>query len=54
MIETVLKVCKSKTRFCIAAELTSDNEFIKTKSIEEWKKEKIDMNKKPVIFLLMA
>jgi 16S rRNA (cytidine1402-2'-O)-methyltransferase len=54
IIEAILKVCKSKTRLCIAAELTSDNEFIKTKSIEEWKKDKIDMHKKPVIFLLMA
>jgi 16S rRNA (cytidine1402-2'-O)-methyltransferase len=39
---------------CIAAELTSATEFIKTKSIADWKKEKIDLHKKPVIFLLMA
>jgi 16S rRNA (cytidine1402-2'-O)-methyltransferase len=54
MIETLLQNCHASTRLCIAAELTSVNEFIKTKSIEEWKKEKIDLHKKPVIFLLMG
>jgi 16S rRNA (cytidine1402-2'-O)-methyltransferase len=54
LIETVLKSCKPATRFCIAAELTSVNEFIKTKTIADWKKEKTDFHKKPVIFLLQG
>ena len=54
IIEAILKVCKPGTQLCIAAELTSTKEFIKTKSIEEWRKEKIDMHKRPVIFLLLA
>ena len=54
LIEAVLKVCKPGTQFCIAAELTSNNELIKTKTIEEWKKEKINLHKKPAIFLMMA
>ena len=52
MIETLLKICKPATRLCIAAELTSVNEYIKTKTIADWKKEKTDFHKKPVIFLL--
>jgi hypothetical protein len=28
------------------------DEFIKTKSVADWRKEKIDLHKKPVIFLL--
>jgi len=54
MIETLLKICKSTTKLCIAAELTGLNEFIKTKTIAEWQKEKTDFHKKPVIFLLQA
>lgn len=54
LIDTVLKTCKTQTRFCIAAELTSAAEFIKTKTIAEWKKEKTGFHKKPVIFLLQA
>ena len=52
LLETILKTCKPSTQLCIAAELTSKNEFIKTKSITEWKKESIDLHKKPVIFCL--
>ena len=54
LIETLLKTCKPSTKLCIAAELTGPNEFIKTKTIAEWKKEKTDFHKKPVIFLLYA
>ena len=52
LIEAILKTCKSSTRFCIASELTSANEYIKTKKVAEWQKEKTDFHKKPVIFLL--
>ncbi len=52
LIETILKTCKPSTRLCIASELTSANEYIKTKKIAEWQKEKTDFHKKPVIFLL--
>jgi 16S rRNA (cytidine1402-2'-O)-methyltransferase len=54
LIETLLKTCKPSTRLCIAAELTGTNEFVKTKRIAEWQKEKTDFHKKPVIFLLLA
>jgi 16S rRNA (cytidine1402-2'-O)-methyltransferase len=54
LMETILKNCRPATQLCIAAELTSKNELIKTKSIAEWKNEKIDLHKKPVIFLLLA
>lgn len=54
LIETVLKTCKPTTKFCIAAELTGPNEFVKTKTVAEWKQEKTDFHKKPVIFLLNA
>ncbi len=54
IIETLLKTCKPTTKLCIAAELTGANEFVKTKTIAEWQKEKNDFHKKPVIFLLQA
>ncbi|HMI78593.1 MAG TPA: SAM-dependent methyltransferase [Ferruginibacter sp.] len=54
LIETLLKICRPSTKLCIAAELTSPTEFIKTKTIADWRKEKPDFHKKPVIFLLHA
>ncbi len=54
LLETLLKICKPATRLCIAAELTSEREYIKTRTIANWKKEKTDFHKKPVIFLLQG
>ena len=54
LIETILKNCKAATKFCIAAKLTGINEYVKTKTIAEWRKEKTDFHKKPVIFLLQG
>ena len=54
LIENLLKICKPSTRLCIAAELTSDKEYIKNKTIANWNREKPNLHKKPVIFLLHA
>ncbi len=54
LLEILLKTCKPSTQLCIACDLTSKNEYIKTRSIEEWKKDKIDLHKKPVIFCLLS
>jgi 16S rRNA (cytidine1402-2'-O)-methyltransferase len=39
---------------CIGVDLTGKNEWIKTKRIADWKKEKVDIHKRPAIFLLLA
>jgi 16S rRNA (cytidine1402-2'-O)-methyltransferase len=54
LIETILQHGKPSTRLCIASEITSTEEWIKTKSLADWKKEKIDLHKKPVIYLLQG
>lgn len=54
LMETLLKTCKPDTKICIAAELTGTNEYVKTKTVADWKKEKTGLHKKPVIFLLQA
>jgi 16S rRNA (cytidine1402-2'-O)-methyltransferase len=54
LLETILQHAQASTLLCIASEITSATEFIKTKTIAEWKKEKIDLHKKPVIFLMQA
>ena len=54
MMEAILHDCKPGTRLCIAAELTSADQLIKTKSISEWRKQPPELNKKAAIFLLLA
>lgn len=54
LIEALLKNCNSLTRLCIAVDITGKKEWIKSKSIAEWRKEKIDIHKRPAIFLLYS
>lgn len=54
MISAVLQNAKPSTLFCIAAQLTASDEWVKTKTISEWKTQKPDFQKKPVIFLLQG
>lgn len=54
LFQDILKVCKSFTLFCIAADITSADEWIKTMPVGEWKKSAPDLPKRPVIFLLYA
>lgn len=54
LAETILKNCNPSTRLCIAADITGEKEWIKTKTIAEWQKGKIDLHKRPAIFLLLA
>ncbi len=52
ILEEVLKSCAPQTRLCIACNLTGEDEFVKTLTIADWKKQIPDLHKKPTIFLL--
>ncbi|MDX1285082.1 MAG: SAM-dependent methyltransferase, partial [Draconibacterium sp.] len=52
LIADVLKTCSPLTHFCIAANITGENEFIQTKTIQQWKGRTPDLHKQPVIFLM--
>ena len=54
LLEAIIKTCKSETRLCIAVNITGKEEKIRTKTIEDWRKQTPDINKKPAIFLLQA
>jgi 16S rRNA (cytidine1402-2'-O)-methyltransferase len=54
LLDSLLKACKPATKICIASQLTSTAEYVKTRTVADWKKEKTDLHKKPVIFLLYA
>jgi 16S rRNA (cytidine1402-2'-O)-methyltransferase len=55
MMDSVVRVCHPETFICVAASLTSpDLESIQTKPIREWRKNKPDLHKKPVMFVLYS
>ena len=53
MIETILNALNPKTKLCIAAGITCAEEYIKTRTVAEWKKEKVpELGKIPAIFVI--
>lgn len=52
MLEEILNVCRSHTKLCIAADLTCEGEYVKTKTLKDWKGKLPDLSKIPCIFLL--
>jgi 16S rRNA (cytidine1402-2'-O)-methyltransferase len=54
LLESLLKHCRPATRLCIAVDLTAETEWIKTKTIAEWKKNTPGIHKRPAIFCLLS
>lgn len=54
LFEALLQHCHPNTKLCIAMELTSTQESIKTQTITNWKKNAPELHKKLVVFLLGA
>lgn len=54
LLEEMLRILNSQTLLSIACDITTENEYIKVMSIQDWKKEKPDINKRPTIFLIYA
>lgn len=52
MMEDVLKACRPQTKLCIAANITCEGEYIKTRTVKEWKGKLPDLTKVPCIFLI--
>ncbi len=52
MLEDLIKTLSGDTNLCIACDLTLNTEYIKTLSINEWKKNRINIDKKPAIFII--
>ena len=53
-VSVLLDVLKPETKLCIACDITLKTEYIKTKKVKEWKSTKIDINKRPAIFLIQS
>ena len=52
LLETLSSLLKPKSLVCVAADLTLDTEYIKTLPAKMWKHEKVDLHKRPVVFLI--
>lgn len=52
LLEDLIQTLHPETHLCIATDITLPTEFIKTKKIAAWKKETIDLHKRPTIFII--
>ena len=49
----ILRTCRPQTRLCVAAGLTCAEEFIRTRTVQEWKKHPLpDLSKIPAIWVI--
>ncbi|WDF68784.1 SAM-dependent methyltransferase [Sphingobacterium oryzagri] len=54
LFDELLKLCKAETKICVACQLTAADELVQTRPVNAWKGNKIDLHKKPTIFLMFA
>jgi 16S rRNA (cytidine1402-2'-O)-methyltransferase len=52
LMEDLLQLLQPSTLLCVACDITLPTEFMKTKAINEWKKEKADLHNRPCIFII--
>lgn len=53
-LDELLKQCQGNTKLCIAVNVSAEDSYIKTKTINEWKQQKPELPKAPAVFLLLA
>jgi 16S rRNA (cytidine1402-2'-O)-methyltransferase len=52
LLSDLLAQCDPGTELCVAADLTLESEYIRTRSIAAWKKDRPTLHRRPAIFLL--
>lgn len=52
LLESLMSVLHPQTHLCVACDITLPSEYIKTQTAEEWKKTKVDLNKRPTLFII--
>jgi 16S rRNA (cytidine1402-2'-O)-methyltransferase len=52
LLEDILQTLQPNTLLCIACDITLPTEYIKTLSVNSWKKQKVDLHNRPTIFII--
>jgi 16S rRNA (cytidine1402-2'-O)-methyltransferase len=52
MLEDICSILEKNTSVCVACDITLPTEFIKTLAVNEWAKKKVDLHKRPTIFII--
>jgi 16S rRNA (cytidine1402-2'-O)-methyltransferase len=52
LLEDLCRILNSNTRLCVACDLTLSSQFVKTLAVHQWQKIKVDLHKRPAIFII--
>ncbi|AVI51538.1 SAM-dependent methyltransferase [Pukyongia salina] len=52
LLESILSTVQGNTRICVACDISLPDEFILTLTADEWKQKKVDLNKRPTLFII--
>ncbi|QIE60695.1 SAM-dependent methyltransferase [Rasiella rasia] len=52
LLESILSTVQADTQICVACDITLPTEYIKTLPASVWSKQKVDLNKRPTIFII--
>lgn len=55
LFDALLQSCRPDTRLCVARDLTTPDEWIRTRTVHTWQHEaRPELNRRPALFLLLA
>ncbi|HIZ85843.1 MAG TPA: SAM-dependent methyltransferase [Candidatus Coprenecus stercoravium] len=54
LFQDILAVCGPSTRLCVAADITLPGQYIRTRTVAEWKKTGLTISRRPAVFLILA
>lgn len=54
LFDDILRTCDPSLLLCIAVDLETEQEFVQTSSLADWKKKKPGLHKRPCVFILGA
>lgn len=54
MLADILECCNDNTRLCIASNITAPDEFIRTMTVAQWKKNVPVIGKRPCVFIMLS
>ncbi len=52
ILESIISTLHPQTKLCVACDITLATEYIKTHTAEEWKKIKVNLSKRPTLFII--
>ncbi len=54
MLQSLIENLNQQTRICVACDISLPSEYIKTAPVSLWKKIKVDLHKRPTLFIIQG